>query len=461
MVRTVPWSGSRVGGSWFDRRAVGVRHMEEASVAGESPDRSKQRESSAEPTSGSAGAVPEARDPRAAVTRGGVDTATRVFSVRELKTDGSPEDSDSAEPAGGEEPEEAAQDAAEGDEASAGREKRAGASESRDERLRAAVAQWVASADETASGETGEDSGKGSGTSRDSQEESAQDAAEETAGSAADDGADDGAEPEAGQEPAAKAEATREPKPAKTTPKWATSASAGAEAEPGPGATATQDAKGDDAEPDKADATGKREQARQPRESKDEVADKAVAAHTDDEPKADKGDAGADGSKGAADGKAGAADGPKGAPASAESARDAEGDDAAEAEAVGKAGSADKSDNSDEGGKTVTADEGGAPKAERRDQPQGRDRPTAATTRREAGANGRDREQKTGHGECLQVATAEPTRTDDTGPGPDTGPRVHVPAPQSGDHDRDPAPPTGGRSRRRGVPRESRRPPGG
>ncbi|WP_307675538.1 D-alanyl-D-alanine carboxypeptidase [Streptomyces sp. V4I2] len=78
--------------------------MEEASVAGESPDRSKQRESSAEPTSGSAGPVPEARtespdptekrDPRLAVARessgaastvrGGVDTATRVFSVREL-----------------------------------------------------------------------------------------------------------------------------------------------------------------------------------------------------------------------------------------------------------------------------------------------------------------------------------------------------------------------------------------
>ncbi|MCX4700003.1 D-alanyl-D-alanine carboxypeptidase [Streptomyces sp. NBC_01373] len=78
--------------------------MEEASVAGESPDRSKQRESSAEPTSGSAGPVPEARtespdptekrDPRlavarepsgaAATARGGVDTATRVFSVRDL-----------------------------------------------------------------------------------------------------------------------------------------------------------------------------------------------------------------------------------------------------------------------------------------------------------------------------------------------------------------------------------------
>ncbi|MET7477203.1 D-alanyl-D-alanine carboxypeptidase [Streptomyces sp. NPDC005648] len=73
--------------------------MEEASVAGESPDRSKQRESSAEPTSGSAGPVPEARteeraarDPRlgAAEARGGVDTATRVFSVRDLKTDARP-----------------------------------------------------------------------------------------------------------------------------------------------------------------------------------------------------------------------------------------------------------------------------------------------------------------------------------------------------------------------------------
>ncbi|MEV5512969.1 D-alanyl-D-alanine carboxypeptidase [Streptomyces flaveolus] len=77
--------------------------MEEASVAGESPDRSKQRESSEEPTSGSAGPVPEARteasetrDPRLAVAReasagsaksgGGVDTATRVLSVRDTET---------------------------------------------------------------------------------------------------------------------------------------------------------------------------------------------------------------------------------------------------------------------------------------------------------------------------------------------------------------------------------------
>ncbi|MFG2461358.1 D-alanyl-D-alanine carboxypeptidase [Streptomyces sp. NPDC048523] len=67
--------------------------MEEASVAGESPDRSKQRESSAEPTSGSGSPVPgarsSARDPRLAVAResislAGIDTATRVFSVRDL-----------------------------------------------------------------------------------------------------------------------------------------------------------------------------------------------------------------------------------------------------------------------------------------------------------------------------------------------------------------------------------------
>ncbi|MDH6550635.1 D-alanyl-D-alanine carboxypeptidase [Streptomyces sp. SAI-041] len=65
-------------------------------MAGESPDRSKQRESSAEPTSGSASPVPEARssarDPRLAVAResvslGGVDTATKVFSVRDLPKD--------------------------------------------------------------------------------------------------------------------------------------------------------------------------------------------------------------------------------------------------------------------------------------------------------------------------------------------------------------------------------------
>ncbi|MGX9890079.1 D-alanyl-D-alanine carboxypeptidase [Streptomyces sp. NPDC002276] len=78
--------------------------MEEASVAGESPDRSKQRESSAEPTPGSASPVPEARserDPRLAVAReatstssqrGGVDTATKIFSIRELRPETAEDD---------------------------------------------------------------------------------------------------------------------------------------------------------------------------------------------------------------------------------------------------------------------------------------------------------------------------------------------------------------------------------
>ncbi|MGW1288619.1 D-alanyl-D-alanine carboxypeptidase, partial [Streptomyces sp. NPDC002586] len=60
-------------------------------MAGESPDRSKQRESSAEPTSGSADPVPETRDPRLAVTRekdsapGSVDTATKILSIPDAK----------------------------------------------------------------------------------------------------------------------------------------------------------------------------------------------------------------------------------------------------------------------------------------------------------------------------------------------------------------------------------------
>ncbi|MFG2324531.1 D-alanyl-D-alanine carboxypeptidase [Streptomyces sp. NPDC048568] len=103
------------------QRAQHVRRMEEASVAGESPDRSKQRESSEEPTSGSAGPVPEARteaserrDPRLAVSRedakssasagsdgterprGGVDTATRVLSVRETETETAPDEAEEA-----------------------------------------------------------------------------------------------------------------------------------------------------------------------------------------------------------------------------------------------------------------------------------------------------------------------------------------------------------------------------
>ncbi|MFB6785320.1 D-alanyl-D-alanine carboxypeptidase [Streptomyces olivaceus] len=165
--------------------------MEEASVAGESPDRSKQGESSEEPTSGSAGPVPEARtgaseprDPRLPVTRedaerstgsaesrGGVDTATRVLSVRETEhetetdhdsgagaeatpePDAKPEPEAKAKEPEPSEPEESTAADAETDapgttdtsDASDASESGGG-----DGRLRNAVAAWVATADERA-----------------------------------------------------------------------------------------------------------------------------------------------------------------------------------------------------------------------------------------------------------------------------------------------------------------------
>ncbi|MGX1679145.1 D-alanyl-D-alanine carboxypeptidase [Streptomyces althioticus] len=131
--------------------------MEEASVAGESPDRSKQRESSAEQTSGSAGPVPEKQDPRLAVARGAggsgsgrkADTATRVLSVREVSASAA-EDADAD-----------AVDAAEG---------RDEGPEEGDGRLREAVAAWVRSAEpkpgdasSDASGEDARPSGDAAG----------------------------------------------------------------------------------------------------------------------------------------------------------------------------------------------------------------------------------------------------------------------------------------------------------
>nr|WP_246111826.1 D-alanyl-D-alanine carboxypeptidase [Streptomyces hawaiiensis] len=165
-------------------------------MAGESPDRSKQRESSARKTSGSASPVPEARseaaDPRLAVARdperssarGGADTATRVLSTRTAEEPGNagravrgsdaeddaergdgdsgPEDGaddagraargSDAEGAEGAESdsdtEDAAAEAGQGASGSAGAEDggSSGAGGS-DGRLRDAVAAWVASAD--------------------------------------------------------------------------------------------------------------------------------------------------------------------------------------------------------------------------------------------------------------------------------------------------------------------------
>ncbi|MDI3099453.1 D-alanyl-D-alanine carboxypeptidase [Streptomyces sp. AN-3] len=134
-------------------------------MAGESPDRSKQHESSEEPTSGSADPVPEARtgtsesrDPRLAVaredatssasagsgesagaagSRGGVDTATRVLSVRDARA------GDEAE---------AEAEAADGDaaDADASEDGGTGPAAANDGRLRDAVAAWVATAEERA-----------------------------------------------------------------------------------------------------------------------------------------------------------------------------------------------------------------------------------------------------------------------------------------------------------------------
>ncbi|MFE0856058.1 D-alanyl-D-alanine carboxypeptidase [Streptomyces mutabilis] len=169
--------------------------MEEASVAGESPDRSKQHESSEEPTSGSAGPVPEARtgtsekrDPRVAVareaakpsasagsaasaksagSRGGVDTATRVLSVRDAQTgepaeddDAGNDDADVEGSAGGGSSEGSDASRASGRTGSSAASDGPGDSDAADEpagpaaagdgRLRDAVAAWVATAEERA-----------------------------------------------------------------------------------------------------------------------------------------------------------------------------------------------------------------------------------------------------------------------------------------------------------------------
>nr|WBO78614.1 D-alanyl-D-alanine carboxypeptidase [Streptomyces sp. SBE_14.2] len=223
-------------------------------MAGESPDSSKQRESSAEPTSGSAGSVPEARnqsaDPRLAITRAGVDTATRVLSPRDLAaaraaesdtdtdtdsdtdtdTDTAQAESTEDEPKaeGGSNQAEGGSNQAEAESAEARTDARTEAkaeakaeaeaeaaprAESNgDDRLRAAVAAWVATGDSGAGGAGGEaDSGatggSGASTDREGTDGSAS-SAEEDAGADGDDAATAvaDAEPEAEPEPGADAE---------------------------------------------------------------------------------------------------------------------------------------------------------------------------------------------------------------------------------------------------------------
>ncbi|MFI9646740.1 serine hydrolase [Streptomyces sp. NPDC052040] len=125
--------------------AMGAWRKEEASVAGESPDRSKRHESSAEATSGSRAPVPgpaaEGRDSGRATTgeKARVDQATALLSVRELR-DSAATATDEASPA---------------DKGSTvGGGARSGAS----------LASWVRSADEAeAEAGAGSESGSGSG----------------------------------------------------------------------------------------------------------------------------------------------------------------------------------------------------------------------------------------------------------------------------------------------------------
>ncbi|GGX33447.1 D-alanyl-D-alanine carboxypeptidase [Streptomyces lomondensis] len=227
-------------------------------MAGESPDRSKQRESSAQPTSGSAGPVPEARseaadtreprDPRLAVardtekssTRGGVDTATRVLSARtaedptsekrpsdaerDSEAAGADAERDSEAAAGDAERGEsgsgaegaaaagqgAAEAAAEGSGGASGSGEPGGDAAAGDGRLRDAVAAWVASADEDeepAAAKGADKDAEGDQRAADGAEEprkadtGAQEAEEPTGTPEADRDAQDGPEAERADEP--------------------------------------------------------------------------------------------------------------------------------------------------------------------------------------------------------------------------------------------------------------------
>ncbi|WP_431039907.1 D-alanyl-D-alanine carboxypeptidase [Streptomyces sp. P9-1] len=243
--------------------------MEEASVAGESPDRSKQRESSAEQTSGSAGPVPEKQDPRLAVARGAggsesgrkADTATRVLSVREVSAS-SAEDADAD-----------AVDAPDAPDAAEGRDEGPGEG---DGRLREAVAAWVRSAEpdseEASSDASGEDA-RPSGDAAGDADPSDDAPSDEASATEDDEQGEQGEQGDGPEEDAPKGEASE-----------------GATAEGSP-------SEGEDAESEAGDGEGAADKADAP-----EAAAGAAAA-----PESDR-DAGDD-EEGAAGGRAGAADG--------------------------------------------------------------------------------------------------------------------------------------------------------
>ncbi|WP_193459162.1 D-alanyl-D-alanine carboxypeptidase [Streptomyces prasinosporus] len=282
--------------------------MEEASVAGESPDRSKQRESSAEQTSGSAGPVPERQDPRLAVARetGGsesrkTDTATRVLSVREASAS-APEEAPASDDADAdvdaESRDDGAEDGAEGGEG----------------RLREAVAAWVRTAepkDEEKSSRGEEASGADADVKPDAGDENEGGSPREAdAGADADAGEDDGPSGDAAEDAAPSADAASDEDqgdaPKGETPSGKDAADEAGEAEATDGeATALKDddeasdgKTGDDKGSDKA-ADGK---AATPQD--DDAADSNAAAAKDHGEASDGKDDGKTGDDKAADGKA-------------------------------------------------------------------------------------------------------------------------------------------------------------
>ncbi|MFE1308924.1 D-alanyl-D-alanine carboxypeptidase [Streptomyces sp. NPDC058755] len=262
-------------------------------MAGESPDRSKQHESSAEPTSGSGGTVPEARDPRLAVSRekdssgAAVDTATKVLSIRDVKVAANSEDDDSD--------------------------------------LREAVSAWVRSAEDPKTPEEPEPADPKSkpAAKADAKSEPTEEAAEPQ-----DEAENAKAEPE---DEKAKAEPEDEPKPAAEAED---EPQADAEPEDGaePAAEAEQEAKADAEPEDEQKPAAELED-----EAKADVGDRAKA-DAKDEAQGDAEDEDEDEPKAAADEEPQAADGedaPQGPPAADDETRTggAGGNETAEGEA--------------------------------------------------------------------------------------------------------------------------------
>ncbi|MEU6515304.1 serine hydrolase [Streptomyces sp. NPDC046978] len=256
---------------------MGAWRNEEASVAGESPDRSKQHESSQEPTSGSGATVPgpagAGGDPRLA--RAGdtsrVDQATAVFSTRGLRgSAGTALEEAATAPAAAEEDVEAPDS---GDEAGNGPSGRGtvlrGDGGASDTRRRASLASWVRTADDhgTGTGDAADEAGPEAGT--ETSEDRSGDAEEraekrpEAAGAVKDgpsaDAVETPAEPEEPGKPEAEGAAEAEPEDASEDEREdASAADAAPEADTGTeeapeteaGTEGDDDADGDASEPD-------------------------------------------------------------------------------------------------------------------------------------------------------------------------------------------------------------------